>query len=216
MGDAALPSLFLGAFDERRIRGALARAGVDERLRALGLFPYRVELELDDPFTHRHRLAVDAGVLVDSTMKVARRAFEGERDTLPVIEVLWLELTDPTRPLGAERTGRVALPGQRHPGLGLARQTLAVQVLAAKRLGCVAIFNRPRWWHNAELYLRGGYRWATPEGAALHARLAGEVAGLDLADASWTIERREPHVDLGEMWLPLARRLQKRAFASGT
>jgi hypothetical protein len=141
-------------------------------------------------------------------MKNARRPVAND-ESAPVVEVLWLELADPTR--GFPEAHR-PLPGQRHPGLGLARETLDLQLQAARRLGAEALFTTPRWWHNAVLYERGGYRWATPEGAAQGARLKAELAGKNLAEASWELERRPSRADLGEMWIPLSKRLRKREW----
>jgi hypothetical protein len=49
---------------------------------------------------------------------------------------------------------RPALPGQRRPGLGLARWMFELLRMMAERLGCAGMINNPDRYHNAYLYSR--------------------------------------------------------------
>ncbi len=63
-----------------------------------------------------------------------------------VLYVHWLTLRDPRARF---RDGRVALPGQEVPGLGLAREIVLVLERMAHRLGLRAVAYRPAWFHTA-------------------------------------------------------------------
>jgi len=209
LGDVARPSLLLGVFPEAEIRRALHRHGVDDALDRLGLTPWRLELHLEDAYAHRVVIACDAGTIVDTTVKRGRRTLDG-LGAFEVLEIVWLELANPKAAFTPERP---PLPGQRHPGLGLARQSLALEKALAKRLHCEALVTTPRWFHNASLYLRAGYRHLHASDAARFASLAAAHDGEPLSRASAAVEALSPPFAFGELLYPLSGRLRRRTPA---
>lgn len=207
LGDVAKPSLFLGVFPEAEIRRALTRHGLDRALAAKGLSPWRLELHLEDTFEHRLVVACDAGTIVDTTLKRTRTSLPlvPALGHFEALEIRWLELANPN---GTFTPSRPPLPGQRHPGLGLAREAFALEKAIARRLRCEALVTRPRWYHNAAIYLAAGYRMSHPEDAAALAALTRSWSGRPLSEASAAVEDLSPPVAFGEMCFPLSARLR--------
>ena len=204
-------ALYLGVFPETEVRRALKKYGVESALAKKGIAPWTLTLHLEDPFAHRLVISVphegEQAAVVDTTVKRTRRSLPlaPELGPFEALEIQWLELSNPQISFS---TARPPLPGQRFPGLGLAREALALQQAIARRLRLEALVTTPRWLHNAVLYLRAGYRAMDPDGAARLAALLEETRGLPLAEASARIDSREPPFVFAEMCLPLSARLK--------
>ena len=194
---------FLGYYTVQGIKYALERYGILERLRDRGFRDLRVSAELEDRWRQVVRsTAASAGTRrAPSTPRRGRRAAHrapapGPLEPPGPLEVLWVEwllLQDPT----AEFTpGRPRLPGQSHPGVGLAGEIMEALVQICYRLGLDGILHRPAHYHNALVGARhfrfldpaaagrfeaspGGQRPAAPRGDA-----AGRDGRLCLGDGT--------------------------------
>jgi hypothetical protein len=110
-----------------------------------------------------------------------------ERRALPGFELVWIEwllLQNPRLGFTAERP---PLPGQKHPGLGLLRETMAAMVLVCDRLGLDGIGVTASHFHPAAQGL-GDRRLLDPSDEPLFAALLDAVRGLPLAAACRAVE----------------------------
>lgn len=168
---------FLDYYSRHGIELALERYGVLDRLRARGYRRVDLELELDDPAGHTLRLrTVDEPPVSLIELKVRR-----DRRTLPDAELLaveWLLLQDPRASFGPERP---ALPGQRHPGLGLLRDVTAILVLICERLGLDGLSIVPTHYHVAA-QTRGFFRFLDPEREGRFRALRAALRRLPLTE----------------------------------
>jgi hypothetical protein len=220
----SVPDRFLGVVSPAALVHVLELAGILDRLASLG-YDVRLRIEIGHPLGDRV-VIVDptlAGPLCDLRLHRARRPLPraladlGPPDVMELLEIEWLSMQHPRGRFSARRP---RLPGQEHPGLGLGRRVADLLELAARRLGVEGVLNRPRYYHNAELYAaRFHYLDPVHEGWLVAARRDLEPVGL--AARSWLFERRavrrrdppEPVVFWeGEQVMPIAPRLV-RGFA---
>jgi len=93
----------------------------------------------------------------------------------------WLCLQDPER---SYRGLEIPLPGQKYPGLGLGWKVMVIIKLLARRIGAVAVYNMPEYYHTARFYHRY-FHYLDP-------MLEGRLLALDrdtfpshVVDTSW-------------------------------
>lgn len=185
---------FLGYYSLPGLEYALERHGLLGRLRGKGFRDLVVEGDLADPFRQvirvRGRWAGDPeGTRCLLAELVARRAeipspVGAGPAPLKVLWIEWLLLQDPTSPFSARRP---RLPGQDHPGLGLAAPVLAALVEVARRLGLDGIVQRPAHYHNA-VVAAPVFRFLDPADAGRFEAIGTRVAGLSLCEASRRVE----------------------------
>src|SRR5262249_34438950 len=153
---------------------AFHRYGILEHLERLGYSHFRVELEVDGG-EHRMRLLgqVDGldQLLVDCAVG---RALV---DDAWVLYVNWLSMQNPRAAFGARRP---MLPGQQHPGLGLAREAGELLARMAERLGLEGVAFRPASYHMAFL-ARERCRFSDPHRQARFEALLRDLGRLPLA-----------------------------------
>jgi acetoin utilization deacetylase AcuC-like enzyme len=133
----------LGYYTEAGVEHGLERYGILAHLRRLGYGDFRVELREDAERGHCRLFARARGVehlLMECVLELRTI------NTAPVLYVHWLTLQDSARHLPTR-----ALPGQEHPGLGLARESNAVFAQIADRLGLDGVAFTPSWYHMAFL-----------------------------------------------------------------
>jgi hypothetical protein len=109
---------------------------------------------------------------------------EGITGGLDLLAVEWLLLQDPT----AQFTeARPAMPGQKHPGLGLAPAVMDMLAAAARQLGLAGLVASPARYPNAML---GGrwFRFLDPRVEGRLAALRRVLAGRSLAEAAALME----------------------------
>ena len=126
----------------------------------------------------------------------------------------WLLLQDPGR---AFASGRRALPGQAHPGLGVTREVLEATTRAALRLGAAGVIGIPMYYHTAALYhMRFAFVDPVEEGRFL--ALERDLRPLGFEGAAFAVHEgrvRDATFDEpfrwtgGEMMLPLAKPVQE-------
>jgi hypothetical protein len=183
--------LLLGLWDEGAAERALEAGGVLAAIRARVGAPVRVRVDADEGLLRVHRADRPEGpdaLLVEVKARLERVPPERLRRLgFPAGEVLaidWILMQDPGSAFPARRG---ALPGQRHPGLGLGREAIGVFRRAAARLGAGAVLGIPRHYHAAAIY-HILFAFADPLAEGRFQALARDLAGLPLAEAARAVE----------------------------
>lgn len=183
VGRLHTPTRFLNYYSSHGIELALERYGYLSRFRALG-FPHpTLELQLDHPAGQTLRIYGDEGkddLLVELRLRIDRRTAPGRE----MLFVEWLLLQNPRAPF---RPSRPPLPGQKHPGLGLLRETTGLLVMICHRLGLDGLMFMPSHFHLAaqsESYLR----FLRPRDQGRFRALCRALEGLSLKEATCAVE----------------------------
>lgn len=173
----------LGELNAAAVEFILFRYGILSHLERLGFSRFRVEIEgvsLGD----RVRLFGRAGRtdhLLFETVLEKKRIGEAS-----MLYCHWLTLQDPR---GAFSPKRPKLPGQEHPGLGLAREAGELLAQLAERLGLDGVAYRPAWYHTA---YAGRYRmrFVDPARQGRFEALLRDLGGLPLLDVTTALSER--------------------------
>jgi acetoin utilization deacetylase AcuC-like enzyme len=193
---------FLGFYTAAGVELALERIGYLDLLRSLGFDDARVTLDAGGARGDTVRVTAGpdgADLLVELRARRERRA-------LPGFELLWIEwllLQNPRLDFTAERP---ALPGQKHPGLGLLLETMAAMVLVCDRLGLDGIGVTASHFHPAAQGPRDG-RLLDPADEPVFAALLDAVRGLPLDAACRAVEQGglvDPETGRPFAWRPLS------------
>ncbi len=210
---------FLGRLDASALRGEFEAAGLLTGLAQRGFSPVSLDLSREQD---EHRLLVRATgpgaeempPLVElrcAEPTLLLRDLDPRPEGVEVLSVLairWLAMQDP---LSRFTPARPRLPGQRYPGLGLARPLILRLRDWARAWGKDALVNFPEFFHNAVFY-SAFYRFASARLQGRFEALRRDLAGLDIASASHAVEDgrviEEPagsglRWEAGEMLLPL-------------
>jgi acetoin utilization deacetylase AcuC-like enzyme len=188
---------------EHRLLGYYTAAGLEYALHAFGLLAHLERLG----YGELHAIVDDAASGGDRARLFGSAAGEEhllmecalEKRWLPapvdaeVLYVHWLTLRDPRARF---RGGRVALPGQEVPGLGLARECTLMLERMAHRLGLAAVAYRPAWFHTAYPTKDLG-RFADPARQGRFEAMLRDLdaAGLSFAESSRAIAEGRVHLD---------------------
>lgn len=211
---AGQESRFLGRYSRHGIELAFEESGLLERLRGRGYRELRLEFDLGDPLGHLLRIVSDDGeaprVLFEVRLRIDRAVLPG----LTMLAVEWLLIQDS----GARyELNRPLLPGQRHPGMGLLRDTAAVLIVVCERLELDGVAFTPSHYHLARQARPLG-RFADPEREGRYQALARAVGHLRLQEASAAVhgggvldaEGRELLWEPALMVLPVSAELKRR------
>ena len=152
LGARPRQQLFLDFYTRSGLELVFERYGLLDKVRRRGFRELDLEVDPSDRFRQVLRLC---GVRPPSPTRhllmelVVRRRFlaapHAPNEQMEVLFVEWLLLQDPTRSFTLERP---PLPGQRHPGLGIATDFQLLLRKAAERLGLTAVVDRPSHFHN--------------------------------------------------------------------
>ncbi len=195
------PIRFLGFYTPQGLELALERAGLLDRLRSRGFAEPTVELELGNPAGDTVRVHGDRDhreLLIETRLRVDRREIPG----LSLLRIEWLLLQNPRVPFTPERP---RLPGQKHPGLGLLPDVVALLIVACDRLQLDGLLMVPSHYHTAS-QSRKHLRFIHPENEALIQAVQKALAGLSLSAASHALaEGRLVDAGTGErfIWRPM-------------
>jgi acetoin utilization deacetylase AcuC-like enzyme len=144
-GSAAAAPRLLGFYTPQGVELALERYGFLGRLRGLGYESLSLELELDNPAGQTLSIYGDEAheeLLVELRLRREQHLMAG----FSVLFVEWLLLQNPR---GDFSPARPPLPGQKHPGLALLRDVVAIFMLICDRLRLDGIVFVPAHFHIA-------------------------------------------------------------------
>mgnify|MGYP006272201547 CR=1 FL=1 len=151
---------FLDYYSTHGLEFALQRYGILDEIRRRGFDPIRLELNPRDPDQQMVRVwgckGADASEHLLVEVVLTRRRV---RLPLPIdgvhsahmLCVEWLLLQDPTAEFSAARP---QLPGQKHPGLGLAAEIQELLIRACDRLSLDGVLHHPSHFHTAAAIAR--------------------------------------------------------------
>ncbi len=182
-GGPGRPRRLLGFYSLQGLELALERAGVLDRVRALGFAEPTLELALDPANGDTVRLFGDrrkTELLIESRVLIDRWTAPG----LSLLRLEWMLLQNPRARFTLQRP---RLPGQRHPGLGMLQDMMALLVLACERLQLDGLLFVPAHFHTASRG-RKHLRFLNPADKAFVRKLEEALAGLGLAEASAAVE----------------------------
>lgn len=175
---------FLGFYTRDGCEYALQRYGILRNLERIGYSDFEVELD-DGGSGDRMRLFGRAAgqryLLIECVAEVNRTEI-----CAPQCEVLfvnWLTLRNPRAQFSARRP---QLPGQDHPGLGMAREAGELLRRISHRLGLSGVAFRPASYHLAYA-ARHDTSFVDPERQGRFEALVRDLAGLPLLEASYLI-----------------------------
>lgn len=179
LGVEARRSLFLGHYSHHAVELTLEWTGVMDRLRQMGFAHPVVELDLDNPSGHTVRIFADSKmneVLTEMRVRRDRRSISG----LEMLSLEWLLLQNPRISFSDKRQ---ALPGQRHPGLGLTADIMSLLILICDQLELDGILFVPSQYHLG-VTSRRFLRFLEAEDEGWMRALQVPLAGLPLAEAT--------------------------------
>lgn len=218
--------LWLGRYTEADTLHLLDQFGILPALKEKGFHDIFITIEAIDQFAQALKVFEDTkpADLLLAEFRLREKDFShpllaaGEPYRMLAIE--WLMLQNPRAQFTPERP---RLPGQRFPGLGLAKRVLRLLVHLAQQQHLAGILNFPEYFHNAYLYLQH-FHFCDPRREGMVQALHRDLSPLTLAEISWAVYRDcvidrktnktfEWHADV--LLLPLYERLQ-RYYASAS
>lgn len=227
LGGARRTRRFLDFYSAHGMEVAFERYGILDKIRARGFRDLEMELDPSDPTRQvlrvrgRYPPSDEQHLLVEL---VIRRSYLPsmleDLDRLEVLSIEWLLLQDPTRDFSLSRP---RLPGQKHPGLGIAREFQELFVQACHRLGLMGLQNRPSYYHNA-LGLALEWRFVDPEIEGRFRAMRAVLADRDVYEATTIVDERRLVTSEGEPFewiaadhlLPVEPRVRAYFFESET
>jgi acetoin utilization deacetylase AcuC-like enzyme len=195
------PRRFLGYYSPEGLELALERAGLLDRVRALGFAHPAMEMDLDNPTGDTVRLFGDTDrreLLIEARARIDRGTLPG----LALLRIEWLLLQNPRAEFTADRP---RLPGQSHPGLGMSQDIVALLILACDRLQLDGLVFVPAHYHSAS-QSRKWLRFLDPADEGVFQALQQALHGLPLSEATRAVsEKRVVDAATGEpfVWRPM-------------
>jgi acetoin utilization deacetylase AcuC-like enzyme len=186
LGGPHRPRRFLDYYSHQGLELALERAGLLDRLRGLGFEPLTMEMDLDNPTGDTVRLYGDAGRR-ESLIEARARIDRGTLPGLSLLRIEWLLLQNPRAEFTADRP---RLPGQNHPGLGIAQDIIALLILACDRLQLDGLVFVPAHYHTASQG-RKWLRFLDPHDEGVFRALREALHGLPLSEATRAVDEKQ-------------------------
>ncbi|MCA9680592.1 MAG: histone deacetylase [Myxococcales bacterium] len=177
------PPRVLGFYTLAGVELALERYGLLPRLRGLGFEP-RVTIDIDSVDGDTVRVYGDAGkelVLIELRVRRDQQTVVGHQ----LLRIEWLLLQNPRASWTA---GRVALPGQRHPGLRMFDEVSIMMLMICERLHLDGIVVVPSHYHVAARW-HGRMHFLDPRDEGRFRALRTLLADLPLDEASAAVEQ---------------------------
>lgn len=182
------PRRLLGYYSLQGMELALERAGMLDRLRSLGFPSPTLEFDLDNPSGDTVRLYGNVGdgakteLLIESRVRIDRATVPGAA----LLGIEWLLMQNPRARFTAQRP---RLPGQKHPGLGLLPDVMALLIVACDRLQLDGVLFVPAHYNTASQG-RKYLRFLEPADEAFLRGLETALHGLPLSEATHSVEQR--------------------------
>ncbi|HEV8241973.1 MAG TPA: histone deacetylase [Thermoanaerobaculia bacterium] len=186
LAESPADARLLGYYTPHGVELVMESSGIFDRLRDLGYEQPALEFDLSSGGGHMVRIwggRDRRDLLAEIRMRRDRQAFPG----FELLAIEWLLLQNPRAAFTAERP---PLPGQRHPGLGMLRDVIALLVQVCHRLHLDGITYTPSHFHLASQSTKY-LRFRDPRHAALFDELKTAVAGLPLAEQARRIDAGE-------------------------
>ena len=211
-------SRLLGYYSRQGLELALERHGFLDRLRGKGFKEPTLVCDFDDPSRQSIRIFGDPArseLLIELVVHRERRAVPG----FELLAIDWLLLQNPREQFGERR---LQLPGQRHPGLGLFDEQVALLVVACERVGLAGLLVTPSQFHLALQWQRR-MRCIEPQGGARLRALREALGGLSLGEMTAALQAgrvvdaagKVVHYEPTPMVLPLSPELQAALDSEG-
>ncbi|HEX5721010.1 MAG TPA: histone deacetylase [Thermoanaerobaculia bacterium] len=178
------PRRLLGYYSLQGMELTLERAGLLDRLRALGYSPC-LEFDLDSTAGDTVRMYGDerkTELLIEGRVRIDRATVQDAA----LLRIEWLLMQNPRARFTARRP---RLPGQNHPGLGVLPDVLSLLVVACDRLGLDGLLFVPAYYHTA-CQGRKYLRFLSPEDEAFMRALEKALAGIPLPEATHAVEQK--------------------------
>ncbi len=199
--------LVLGYYTRQGVEFALESFGFLPELRRRGFHDLRIEGLHHDPATMRifgraegrpDELLLTELIVRKATID-APPSLEGAA-TIDALMIEWLLLQNPTRTFAP---GRPRLPGQHHPGLGLAGLMQEILIRVAARLRLEGLLSRPSHYHNAAL-AGPQYQFLDPRVEGRFRAMRRALAHLGIPEATALVEAGDLRDSLGNVvpWEP--------------
>jgi hypothetical protein len=192
--DRAKNDRFLGMLSKPEVLRALENHEIFSALRLKGFVDTICQMETSDPFEHRLQIYLNRTNKESMLIEMVLHKTRLFSDKLPIqceffnsLELLfveWLLLQNPAEKFDADQ---MRLPGQRHPGLGLAKKVLNFLIFLSKKLRVNGIVAVPGHFHNAVIFSRQ-FQYLNPESEGKLKALQRDLKPYTLNVASWAIE----------------------------
>ncbi len=216
------PACFLGVVAPEQLESLFQRFQVFAGLRKMGFENVVLESHSKDGYNHVFRVFCNDTILIEAVLhkatlplgKSAKRSAAQD-----VLFVEWLLLQNPFRDFDEQRP---QLPGQRRPGLGLAKEVMNVLVELTKLCGLGGLAAVPGHYHNAVIFSKS-FKYLNADCEGKLRALRRDLSEFPLAMVSWAVELNcVKNADTGDYlnwfvdWqvLGMSERL-KKYFASG-
>ncbi|MGF1508299.1 MAG: hypothetical protein ACFB9M_02205 [Myxococcota bacterium] len=193
---------FLGFYSKHGVEIVLERYGLNDQVRRRGYSEVDVQLEVDDPSRQVLRVrGLRHGrwyLLVE--MIGRKRNIQIRNQTFKCLHTDWLLMQDPNAHFTLDRP---RLPGQEHPGLGVARYATELLIRSCVRLGLAGVSNNPSHFHNG-IAGSSEFRFLDPELEGRTRALAMSLSDFSISDASFAMEEERVKTEDGETvkWIP--------------
>jgi hypothetical protein len=181
--------LLFNRFPASRVMADMEAIGILPHIRSLGYQDIEPSFGGEDFFENRFMLYATHPDLPNRVLLIDIRAHLGEMTgTTPTGEdyhvrslVLdWISMQDPAHHLPPDR---LALPGQRHPGLGVFKQAFTLTWQYIHALDVEVCINIPEYFHNAVLY-SGRFKFFMPHRQGRLRAMMRDLLGAGLAQSS--------------------------------
>lgn len=190
----AVDDKFLGLYSHLEMQDILEEFKIVSALREKGFDNIRLRMKTDDPFEHclgiYHDKIEKESLLVELVLRhtcIPSEKMPAELKRMPKLDMLFVEWLLSQNPKQRFHSEKPRLPGQRCPGLGLARQLLDVLILLAHKLHVDGITAVPGHYHNALIFSKY-FKYLNPESEGKLAALRRDLAKYHLSVISWAVE----------------------------
>jgi acetoin utilization deacetylase AcuC-like enzyme len=181
--------LILGYYSAEGIEYALERYGILAQIRKRGWAELAVEMDPAHQLLRvrgRKRAKEPMSTLVElvANKMFVEIALESGAQRIEMLHVEWMLLEDPSKSF---TLARPPLPGQKHPGLGIAIEMQELLLQAVRRLGLAGLLDNPAHYHNA-FGASAEFRFLDPLVEGRFRAMVEVLDGIAVADASFAVE----------------------------
>jgi len=193
LGRLSRPQLLLDLYSLNGIEFAFERYGILAKIRDHGFSHFHFEMDTADPDKQLLRLYARKKLtgekpllLLEVVVRKVNRQLPLDPSSAPVtlLDVNWLLIQDP---LAEFVMGRRPLPGQEHPGLGIAEDIQEMLVQLCRRANLDGVSGVPSHFHNASVASRW-FHYLDPKVEGCLLALRQTLIPYLLPDASQLVE----------------------------